>query len=258
MSTNSTIFSKLFRSVGRYSRYAGLGFIALSILFLVLAVSNQFIVFEVDSIVAFLVAIFLLFRDPRARVQARVLDAILLSSDQTIEELAVSSKAGFAYVPAGNNVEDVVVVPAGLVKATMPNGAPTSEPSLVITPPGRELARLYNRETGLTHVTMDALRISLSEMMRENFGLARSVSIDSKDDIVRITLHGASATCTCGSAGDQAASAGRIGCTLASFLAVLVATATERSTSLEPCVHDTSADNWVVSMSLGQGIVVSK
>ena len=61
-----SVFSKLYGRVGRYSRYAGIGFIVLSVVFLVIAVSDQFIVFEIDSIVAFLAAIVLLFKDPRA------------------------------------------------------------------------------------------------------------------------------------------------------------------------------------------------
>jgi hypothetical protein len=105
-------FSKLYGRVGRYSRYAGIGFIVLSVLFLVIAVSDQFIVFEIDSIIAFLAALVLLFKDPRARVQARVFDAVMGSTDEAIGELSASD-AGFTYVPAGNGVEMVVIVPDG-------------------------------------------------------------------------------------------------------------------------------------------------
>jgi len=250
-------FSKLFKSVGRYSRYAGLGFIILSIAFLILAVSDQYVVFEVDSIVAFLAAVFLLFRDPRARVQAGVLDAILISTDQAITELTASSHTGFTYLTTGNTVEDVFVIQAGLEEALTENEGHPNMPSPMFTPPGRGLAELYKREAGLTKVTMDALRGSLSETMREKFGLSRSVGIDSKDDGVKITLQGAQATCSCGDGHTKTAKAGSIGCTLASFLAVLVTAATESSVSLEPCVHDTGTDTWTVSMRLGPNIMVS-
>jgi len=246
---NLDVFSKLYGSIGRSSRYAGLGFIVLSIIFLVLAVGDQFIVFEIDSIVAFLAAIFLLFRDPRARAQVRVLDAIMESTDETIGELSTFSDAGFTYVPTGAGVEGVVVVPDG--------GRP-SAPFRAFTPPGRRLAMIYAREVGLTQITMDVLSASLSGAMQENFGLADSADIVSTDDGVKVTLHGASTTCACET--DQARSdqKGSIGCTLASFLAVLVSAATKRPLSLEPCVHDVSADSWTVSMTLTPSIPVSK
>lgn len=184
-------FSKLYGRVGRYSRYAGIGFIVLSVLFLVIAVSDQFIVFEIDSIIAFLAALVLLFKDPRARVQARVFDAVMGSTDEAIGELSASD-AGFTYVPAGNGVEMVVIVPENQGGAALPNGAPSKAPTMeAITPPGRGLAKLYMREMGVTHLTMDVLRASLPEAMRENFGLARSVDIISTDDRVDVTLHGA-------------------------------------------------------------------
>ncbi|MDA4136365.1 MAG: hypothetical protein OK449_05115 [Thaumarchaeota archaeon] len=249
--------SKLFNRVGRYSRYAGLGFIILSIAFLILAVSDQFVVFEVDSLVAFLAAIFLLFRDPRARVQVGVLDATLTSSDRTIAELAAPSLTGFTYVATGNRVEDVFVIGADFEQALITSEENRNMPSLMFTPPGRGLAELYKREAGLVQVTMDALRASLSETMREKFGLARSASIDSKDDGVTISLQGAPATCSCGEGHTNNAKGGSIGCTVGSFLAVLVTTATKGPVSLEPCVHDANTDTWTVSMRLRPNIMVS-
>jgi hypothetical protein len=257
MSTNPNVFSKLYGSIGRSSRSAGLGFIALSVVFLVLSVSDQFIVFEIDSIVAFLAAIFLLFRDPRARVQVRVLDAIIESTDESISELSTFSDAGFTYVPTGRGVEGVVVVPERLEDAAVPDGDRPGAPFKAFTPPGRRLAMVYVREVGLTQITMDALSASLSGTMQENFGLADYADIVSTDDSVKVTLHGASTTCACER--DQTRPAkGSIGCTLASFLAVLVCAATKRPLSLEPCVHDVGADEWTVSMDLKPDISASE
>src|SRR2546425_265803 len=53
------VIARLYASVGRSSRTAGLGFGALSIALLILSVYNGFIVFEIDSIIAFLAAIVL-------------------------------------------------------------------------------------------------------------------------------------------------------------------------------------------------------
>ncbi|MDA4113035.1 MAG: hypothetical protein OK474_03215 [Thaumarchaeota archaeon] len=256
---NPDVFSRLYGSIGRSSRYAGLGFIALSVVFLVLAVSDQFIVFEIDSIVAFLAAIFLLFRDPRARAQVRVLDAIMESTDESIAELSAFSDAGFTYLQTGNGVGGVVVVPEQLEDAAVPDGDHHSDtPFKAFTPPGRRLALLYVREVGLTQITMDALSASLSGTMQENFGLADYTDIVSTNDSVKVTLHGASTTCACETDQTRPASKGSIGCTLASFLAVLVCAATKRPLTLEPCVHDVSADEWTVSMDLKPDISASE
>jgi len=254
---DASVFSKLYGRVGRYSRYAGIGFIMLSVLFLVIAVSDQFIVFEIDSIVAFLAALVLLFKDPRARVQARVFDAVMGSTDEAIGELSTSD-AGFTYVPAGDAVEMVVIIPESQGGKALPNGSSPRAPSAeVITPPGRGLAKLYAREMGVTHLTMDVLRASLPEAMRENFGLARSVDIVSTDDRVDVTLHGASTTCTCGLGQAKAPTKGSVGCAVASFLAVLVSAATNRPVFLEPCVHEAGTGAWTIPMRFGPTILVS-
>ncbi len=223
-------FPRLLRRAGRNSRYAGLFFIVLSIVFLILSVANSFVVFEVDSIVSFLAAIFLLFRDPSARVQANVLDAVTISSDMAITDLASRVHARYTYMPLGDGLESVVIVPDAL-----PNGTPTAVP-LMLTPPGRALALLYQRTAALDPVTIDALKASLSDTMREQFGLARSVDIQSDEASVTVTLDGATIDCTCGGGGDGAGTTGgSIGCVTASFFAVLVAAATGKSVSLEPC-----------------------
>jgi hypothetical protein len=249
------IIAKLYARVGRSSRIAGVGFAVLSIALLILSVYREFIVFEVDSIIAFLAAIVLLFTDPRARVQPRVLDAMLLSSNQVIDELSTHEGMGFTYEPAGNNVEDVVVVPAHFGAAGLPNGSSGSGETLTFTPPGRRLAELFRREAGLREVTMDAIRASLPEILRENFGLAKSVEIQEKGDRIEVILHGPSATCDCATipARDDS-NAGVIGCTEASFLATLVTNATKRHVILQRCVHDALADTWKVSMVLGPSI----
>jgi len=254
---DSSVFSRLYGRVGRYSRYAGIGFIVLSVLFLVIAVSDQFIVFEIDSIISFLAAIVLLFKDPRARVQARVFDAVLGSTDEAIGELSASD-VGFTYVPTGDGVEMVVIIPEIAERSVLPNGAPSSVPSMdAITPPGRGLAKLYVREMGVTQLTTDVLRVSLPEAMRENFGLARSVDIVSTDDRVDVTLHGASTTCTCGVGQKDPTSKGSVGCAVASFLAVLVSAATNRPVLLERCVREASTGTWTIPMRFGPNVLVS-
>lgn len=242
-------FPRLYREVGRTSKIAGLVFAVLCVDLLVLSVRTQFIVFEIDSVIAFLAALVLLFRDPRARVQARVLDAMLMSTNQSAQELSEYAGLEFTYVPTGKGIDEVVVLPVGLKGIDPPDGAKSSTE---LTPPGLALAQLFVREAGTARVTLDAIRASLPQMVTGNFGLASSVEVDTKDDLVVVTLHGAAATCACDS--DSGGSGGRIGCTVASFLAILVAYATGRSLALQRCVHDVAADSWTISMELGPTI----
>ncbi len=242
-------FAKLHSRVGRNSRIAGVGFVALSILFLILSVYDQFVVYEVDSVVAFIIAVVLLFRDPRARVQAGVLDAMQLSSSQAIAELA-SDADGYVYVPLGEDAEDVVVV------ATSSSSFSLSKEGLRpsqkrITPPGRALATLFLRESGLTHATMDGLAVSLPRIICENLGLADSLSIREKGDRVEVIMHGPASLCRQRSAGTDPASRGVVGCAVASFLAVLYSSASKRPVVLEDCAHDEATDTWSIGLNLG-------
>ena len=242
-------FARLYSRVGRNSKIAGVGFMALSILFLILSVYDPFIVYEVDSVVAFLIAAVLLFRDPRVRVQAGVLDAMQLSSGQTIAELT-SDADGYVYLPLGEDVEDVVVVPNSPSSFSLPKGG--LRPSQKrITPPGRALATLFLRESGLTNATVDGLAASLPRIVREDLGLADSLSIREKGDRVEVTLHGPASVCRRRSGETNPASRGVVGCTVASFLAVLYSSASMKLVVLEDCTHDEATDTWSIGLNLG-------
>ncbi|MGP8056048.1 MAG: hypothetical protein ACLP9K_00360 [Nitrososphaerales archaeon] len=248
-------FAKLRSRVGRNSRIAGIGFVALSILFLVLSVYDQFVVYEVDSVVAFIIAVLLLFRDPRTRVPAGVLDAMQLSSSQALAELA-SDADGYVYVPLGEDVEDVVVVPTSSGFFSLPKGGlPPSQKR--ITPPGRALATLFLRESGLARATMDGLAVSLPRIVREELGLADSLSINEKGDRVEVILRRPASVCGRVSDGSDLASRGIVGCSVASFLAVLYSSASMRQVVLEDCAHDEAADTWSIGLNLGQAARVT-
>jgi hypothetical protein len=235
--------------VGRSSRFAGVVLIAVGVVLLVLSVYYPLVDFEVDSVVAFLAGVVLLFRDPRARVQARVLDAVLQSETGTIEELSPSDK-GFAYVPTGGTVEEVVVVPA----ATVFSGRPDNDrglPSGGFTPPGRGLAVLFQRESRLPKLTVDGVSDALQRMVPERLGLANSAEIKKSGDNLEVTLRGASATCGCDSLQGSTKTKGTIGCAVGSLFAVLYSCATKRSVILEGCSHDQEKATWTVKLSLG-------
>jgi hypothetical protein len=252
---SDTALYALQRKRGINSRYAGLGFLVISIGLLVFSVYDQLVIVEFDSIIAFIAGIVLLFRDPQARVPASVFDATVSSSDQTLRELAATTGVGFSYVPTGNSVAEVVLIPTQADSPDVPNGRSWTSSS-TLTPPGLGLAELYRREARLKTITMDALKGTMSEMLREDFGLASSTELVEEGSIVRVVMHKPSGSCTC--AEYPSKTNGWIGCTVASFLAVLVSTATKRSVLLDKCVQDSKAQTWTVTMNLGPKVEASE
>src|ERR1700730_319893 len=100
----------------RSKKKSAQGAIALSgltVLFIVLSYRTGNILFQLDSIVSFLAALILLFRDTTHTVQARVVNRILTSSHQLIADLSAYGLGGssFHYVPEGRRVGDVMLVP---------------------------------------------------------------------------------------------------------------------------------------------------
>jgi len=223
-------------------------FVILSITFLVLSAYDQFIVYEVDSVVAFIIAALLLFRDPKTRVPSVVLDAAQLSSSQAIAELA-SDEGGYTYLPLGESVEDVFVVPSRSVTRA-PSAGELRSAIGKITPPGRTLALLFLRESGLTGATMDGLANSLPRIIPETFGLADFMSIRSQGDSLNFTLGGASRLCTPKPVEASRKSGGVVGCTVASFLAVLYSSASKRPVVLEDCFHDEANGTWSIRLNI--------
>lgn len=246
-----SVLSTLYKRIGVRSKFFGVAFAGLSVVFLVASLYKENIVLEVDSLVAFLTAIVLLFKDPRSRVQARVLDAILLSSTQAMTELSVESGVTFSYVPGGKDVSEVVIVPSRTRSATLGISGSTSDASLPsrMTPPGRGLAELYMRESGLKQLTIDRLRVSLSSLIRENFGLASYVEIQEDTNKVTVILHDPSITCHCPEEPDRLL--GYIGCTVASCIAVVTAQATGRTVLLQKCIQDLTEKEWRIPIILG-------
>jgi len=237
----------LYKRVGTRSKIYGIGFAGLSAAFLLLSLPSQSIVLQVDSVVAFLAAIVLLFKDPRKRVQTPALDALLLSSGKTMAELSGQRGIWFAYEQRGEKVSDVLAIPS-----QVEGGSPLVVASELIprsvTPPGRGLAELFTRETGLKQITLDSLKVSLPEMMVDNFGLAESVELTLRDGLAEIVLQHPSTTCTCSE--DPRRLRGYLGCTIASSLAVMFCAATRQPVALQKCVHDEASDTWRIPMVL--------
>lgn len=237
------VVSTLYRRVGKRQKIAGVGFVVASLAFLVLSVALNSVVLEIDSVVSFVIAAILFLKESRNRVQSRVLDAIFSSLGATISQLSSEAGSGFVYAPRGKRMSDVSVL-------GIDGGGPnrTSGGGFSLVPPGMGLALLFSRETEGAPVTMASLAHLLPSVMRENFGLAESVGVSSDDSKVEVTLRKPAVLCSCPR--DEGRSTGVVGCTIASFLAVLYSYSTQRAVSLNRCQIDAESRDWKISMAL--------
>ncbi len=237
--SSSQIWRALDARVGETSKIAGIGFVGLTAAFLLLSYFTQFIVFEVDSIISFLAALVLLFTDSRKKANVRVLDAVLASSDRTISEIAPPGSMTFTYTLEGKGVSGVSLVGR--------DGSGPGEKTAKLHPPGSELSELFVREAGVRNLTWDSLEALLPAAITETFGLANSVSVERHDEIVSFVLRSPSFECPCSGA-EGPGSFGVVGCTIASFLAVLACGASASDVQLMRCKKDRETDTWEVSL----------
>lgn len=238
-------WASLYRSVGSRSRSAGIGFVVLTILLVALSYYTQYIIFEVDSVVSFVVAIVLLFSEPRKRVQSRVLDAVLVSPEQTVLDLT-AGRGPFGYFPRESGVYGTVLLP--LSNGESIQGPVVGAPG--ITPPGRALAELFVKEAGVLEPTLDSLEASLPQALTESFGLAGSVSLKRDEGSFTAILRSPSFQCNCGTEAPGKVR-GVAGCAVASFLAVLVCASARRPLVLEGCNLSPDTSTCTISMTLG-------
>jgi hypothetical protein len=231
----------LYRRIGQRQKVAALGFVAASVLFLGLSLLLSSVVLEIDSVVSFAVAAILFLKEPRGKVQSKVLSAMALSQGSTIAELSSRAGSGFCYTPLGKGISDVAVV-------NSPDGVPGRQSDLFsIIPPGMGMATLFARETDGSPITIDSLKYLLPSIIKENFGLAGGVEIKTGDNRVEIVLRNPAVHCNCEN--DEPRSTAVVGCTVSSFLAVLYTFTSQRALYLDRCSTDAETRMWRISMS---------
>ena len=243
--TTRVTWASLNARVGLKSKVAGVGFAVLTAVLLILSQLTQSIVFEIDSLVAFLAALVLLFSEPRRRVHGSLIDAILSSNEMSIADFAAKESDTYEYVPEARGVSGVVLTPQDHT-----GFRPDAESQVLrITPPGRALAELFAREAGVLDPTFESLEASLPQVVRENFGLASTVSLAREGDLIKVVLGKPSFECPCQNGG-LAGKSGVVGCTVGSFVAVLVCTAEGLPLELNGCQRDGLSDTLEISMRL--------
>ena len=247
--------------MGQKSRVAGVVLAVFSLVFLGLSLYfRNSIFFQIDSLVCLLAAIAVFLRGERSAMQIRIVNRMLNSSNQALNEMTLISfgdSAGFNYLPLGEKLTDVVVATSAqkLQHATLEtstNGQSTigtlasSERQANLVPPGRSLAELYQRELGLV-LSADLLVQSLSTIICDRFELGTSLAVTQAPDgstvEIKISQPAVRQTCTPTSSG------GMLGCSISSMLAVLFCHATKRPVRVERCDFDESKSELRIVLS---------
>lgn len=206
----------------RKQRIVGMAFSGLGLAFLVAGYYTNYIVLEVDSIVSFIASIFLLLSSTSVRNRDLVANAVIRSSSKTISDLEQSSMHSMKYVREGENISDIYVVPQGVNCI-----------SAKITPPGIDLARLFQREAGEGRLSYDILE-SKFDVIMYSLALCESAKIERKNGIVTATLLSPSFKCSCAES-HQPNSAG---CPVSSMIAVLLCATGPREVEILECRRD--------------------
>lgn len=223
------------RKIGSKSRIGAIFLLLLSAI--LLAVSYKFpnILAEVDSVVAFLAALILIYRDTTHSVQLRVVDRILDSSRAQISELSTFRiPSGYIHELKGEKVTDVVLVFASNHSNSAQPDSGQAKPEL--TPPGRSLAQLFLRELGKTNPELQDLKSAMQPIFSESLGLSLESNLDlNSEESVTATIAQPVIKIACDDNPNENYS---LSCVVCSLLAVLICFTTKRRVSIVSCRHD--------------------
>lgn len=258
------VLLSIHKMVGHRSRTAGIVLAIFSLVFLGLSLYfSSNIVFQIDSIVCLLAAIALFLRGERSSVQLRIVNRMLESSNQTLDEFSsftFGNSPNFSYVPMGDRVTDVSVVPnlqierPATLETSMNGQSAVSalESDLVernLIPPGRSLAELYLRELNIA-ISTELLTQSLGTILCERFELASSLSVkqSENEDTIEISLKRPALRHSC----STASHGGIIGCPVSSMFAILFCYASKRIVHLDRCDYNSEKNEMKIILGFVQ------
>jgi hypothetical protein len=254
----------LHKRFGRRSRGAAIVLIVASFAMLVISYFYPSIVLQLESIIAFIAAIVLLFREQRHSVQLRIVTRMLNSSHEFIESLARDNlnPVDYSYFPLGPGISDVAILPSselGTQFGQLPdeegarNGNSMEQKSFShkLVPPGRGLAELFERE--IPSRTLDELIGSLSAVVCQRFELASAARAIFDGKVISVILVQPALKDSCNSGGAKEPKVTSvIGCAVCSMLATLICYTTRRETKLNECLYDMLRDVSTVRLELGE------
>ncbi|MDG6921910.1 MAG: hypothetical protein JRN67_01300 [Nitrososphaerota archaeon] len=237
--------------IGRRSRLGSVALLVLSVALLVLSYQFRGIVLEVNSVVAFVAGLVLLFRDVRHAVQSRVVDRILLSNAEFVQSLSPNLRGtGFSYVTRGLNASDVVVVPSAEAERFFRKDSLNSKALTELIPPGKGLAELFAREIDDDNPTLDKILRQAPIVISDRFDLASSTVVRQDNDNLEFVLVHPTLDVSCD--GDGKNSNSKVGCPICSLIATVVCTSSKRETLIENCSRDQIRDALTVRLRLGR------
>ena len=257
---NEFPLESLKHKLGRKSRLGGIAFIILSASLLIISYKFPNYVVEIDSVLAFAAGIILLYKNKTQSVQVRIVNRLLQSAGDTVDVLVKKSNdSTFYYVPLGEKVTDVVVIPRRSVDSggdseyasakyhsgPIPNGHNEG-----IVPIGRSLAQLFIREMGAQNPTIDDLITVLPSIFSESFGLSETSNLIKLDEMsLRFTMAHSLLEDPCRRRNSDADPS--VDCAVCSLIATLACFASKSEVKLESCAHDDLTDVSTIQLSLG-------
>ena len=212
------------------------------------------LVFEIESIVAFIGALVLIFKDSTRSVQLRVVTRIADSAQSIIEGLATSgaTRGGFHYVSYGHKISDVFVVPINsspLERGTVSTFGLSEKDvqRLKFVPPGRGLAELFEREVGVSQETLPGTLEALPDVLAESFELVASAVVNRDGNRVEVKLVRPLLKQSCADT-SLSVQDGRIGCPICSMIAILLCKYSGSPVVIEGCKYVSLTDQKTMTL----------
>ncbi len=233
---------------GRNSRLVGAVFLVSSGAFFSLAYATNFIAFEVTSIFAFLLGIFLLLSGRRNTVDLRVAKALfspLSTLCDLLQRLGIKSPG--AYVPTMQKHDQPVAI--FLSKGSNDTSIYASEPTtpilgengFLVPSVGNGLLNVVEEELGdVRKLTLDHLIGWLPRIYKEELRIVQKLEITQEKDIIHVKLADAAFNSLCQST-KNAEICRFVGCPLISSVAEAIAKNTGRIIFYKSCINDPDA-----------------
>ena len=247
-----SLLSHLRKKIRGRSRIGAVGLLILSVALLVLSYRFRTIVLEVNSVVAFVAGLILLFRDVRHTVQSRIVDRILISNAELVQSLSPSLHGvKLSYVPRAPGSSNVVVVPSAEAEGFFRKDSTDYKASVELIPPGSSLAELFHREIDSESSSLDDVLRQASSIISDRFDLASSTIMRKDKENLEFILARPTIAASCSDGGESDRSS-RLGCPICSMFATVVCSTAQRETTIEKCERNSQRDILTVKVKMGR------
>lgn len=235
---------------GSKSRVAAVILLLCCIVLLIISYNYRNIVVELDSIIAFVAGLILLFKDQKHTIQLRIMNNALESSHAFMESAGIREMIGngsYKYVPAGKTISDVILKRLGEFST---DAKQDILGAVQLTPIGRGLAQLLVREMPVESPTVDDLLESLPSILTDKLNLAAGAKVFRGPDNLEFLLSQPTLMEECSnSASDDFRS---LYCQTCSMVATAVCHVSRREITIEGCDRNEELDTSTIRIRLGE------